>query len=139
MIRISTDLVLRDRPIDEKNGVNASLGYTFQQRWATLSIAEFFGRGDDFDIGIEIKEDIAILDSAQSPTNVDFCQAKKHERDGAWVLEVREYWCRRLSIHPSPFNKATVNNLLQAYVACKNTAFIYPLLSEQQYYFSEFI
>ena len=83
----SLDLVLRDRPIDEKNGVNASLGFTFQQWWAALSIAELLGSGDDFAVGVEVKEDIAILDSAQSPTKVEFCQVKKHERDGVWVLK----------------------------------------------------
>ena len=72
----SLDLVLRDRPIDEKNGVNASLGFTFQQWWAALSIAELLGSGDDFAVGVEVKEDIAILDSAQSPTKVEFCQVK---------------------------------------------------------------
>lgn len=83
----SLELVLRDRPIDEKNGVNASLGFTFQQWWAALSIAELLASGDDFAVGAEVKEDIAILDSAQSPTRVEFCQVKKHERDGVWVLK----------------------------------------------------
>jgi hypothetical protein len=83
----SLDLLLRDRPIDEKNGVNASLGFTFQQWWAALSIAELLGSGDDFAVGVEFKEDIAILDSAQSPTKVEFCQVKKHERNGVWVLK----------------------------------------------------
>lgn len=79
--------MLRDRPIDEKNGVNASLGFTFQQWWAALSITELLASGDDFAVGVEVKEDIAILDSAQSPTKVEFCQVKKHERDGVWVLK----------------------------------------------------
>jgi len=77
-VQDSLDLVLRDRPIDEKNGVNASLGFTFQQWWAALSIAELLGSGNDFAVGVEVKEDIAILDSAQSPTKVEFCQVKKH-------------------------------------------------------------
>lgn len=86
-VQDSLDLVLRDRPIDEKNGVNASLGFTFQQWWAALSIAELLGSGNDFAVGVEVKEDVAILDSAQSPTKVEFCQVKKHERDGVWVLK----------------------------------------------------
>lgn len=86
-VQDSLDLLLRDRPIDEKNGVNASLGFTFQQWWAALSIAERLGGADDFAVGVEVKEDIAILDSAQSPTKVEFCQVKKHERDGVWVLK----------------------------------------------------
>lgn len=83
----SLDLVLRDRPVDEKNGVNASLGFTFQQWWAALSIAELLGGEDDFAVGVEVKEDVAILNSAQLPTRVEFCQVKKHERDGVWVLK----------------------------------------------------
>ncbi len=86
-VQDSLDLLLRDRPIDEKNGVNASLGFTFQQWWAALSIVERLGGADDFAVGVEVKEDIAILDSAQSPTEVEFCQVKKHERDGVWVLK----------------------------------------------------
>lgn len=86
-IQDSLELVLRDRPMDEKNGVNAGLGFTFQQWWAALCIAERLGGEDDFAVGVEVKEDIAILDSAQSPTKVEFCQVKKHERDGVWVLK----------------------------------------------------
>ena len=86
-VQDSLELVLRDRPIDEKNGVNATLGFTFQQWWAALSIAELLGDGDDFAVGVEVKEDVAILDSALSPTTVEFCQIKKHERNGVWVLK----------------------------------------------------
>lgn len=81
----SLELVLRDRPTDEKNSVNATLGFTFQQWWAALSIAELLGTGNDFAVGVEVKEDVAILDSALSLTAVEFCQVKKHERDGVWV------------------------------------------------------
>ncbi|AWI74224.1 hypothetical protein CEW83_02480 [Parazoarcus communis] len=86
-VQDSLAVLLRDRPIDEKNGANASLGFTFQQWWATLSIAELLGGEDDFAVGVEVKEDVAILDSAQAPTTVEFCQVKKHEREGVWVLK----------------------------------------------------
>lgn len=81
------DVVLRDRPEDEKTGANATLGFTFQQWWATLSITELLGGEADFAVGVEVKEDVAILDSAQTPTIVEFCQVKKHEREGVWVLK----------------------------------------------------
>lgn len=81
------DVILRDRPADEKNGANATLGFTFQQWWATLSITELLGGEADFAVGVEVKEDVAILNSAQTPTNVEFCQVKKHEREGVWVLK----------------------------------------------------
>jgi hypothetical protein len=86
-VQDSLDLLLRDRPIDEKSGANAGLGFTFQQWWAALAIVERLGGADDFAVGVEVKEDVAILDSAQSPTKVEFCQVKKHERDGVWVLK----------------------------------------------------
>ncbi|CAB3857215.1 hypothetical protein LMG3410_02091 [Achromobacter aegrifaciens] len=81
------EALLRDLPHDEKQGANASLGFTFQQWWAALSIAELLGKHGDFAVGVEVKEDIAILDSAGVPTDVEFCQVKKHERDGAWLLK----------------------------------------------------
>jgi len=83
----SLELILRDRPSDEKNGVSATLGFTFQQWWAALSIAELLGSDDDFAVGMEVKEDVAILDSGSSPTKVEFCQVKKYEREGAWNLK----------------------------------------------------
>lgn len=83
----SLDVVLRDRPSDEKNGTHATLGFTFQQWWAALSIAELLGREHDFAVGVEVKDDVAILDSANVPTKVEFCQVKKHERDGVWALK----------------------------------------------------
>ncbi len=83
----SLEILLRDRPIDEKNGANASLGFTFQQWWAALSIAELLSGEDDFAVGVEVKDDVAILDSAQAPTTVAFCQVKKHEREGVWTLK----------------------------------------------------
>lgn len=86
-VQDSLDVLLRDHPTDEKNGANASLGFTFQQWWAALAIAERLGGEDDFAVGVEVKEDVAILDSAQTPTKVEFCQVKKHERDGVWALK----------------------------------------------------
>ncbi len=86
-VQDNLDVVLRDRPSDEKNGANATLGFTFQQWWAALSIAELLADEDDFAVGVEVKEDVAILDSAQAPTKVEFCQIKKHERDGVWALK----------------------------------------------------
>ena len=47
-VQDSLDVVLRDRPMDEKNGANAGLGFSFQQWWAALSIAELLGGDDDF-------------------------------------------------------------------------------------------
>ncbi|WP_309811286.1 dsDNA nuclease domain-containing protein [Caballeronia sp. LZ034LL] len=86
-VQDNLDVVLRDRFSDEKDGTNATLSFTFQQWWAALSIAELPANEGDFVVGVEVKEDVAILDSAQAPTKVKFCQIKKHERDGAWALK----------------------------------------------------
>lgn len=81
------DILLRDRPKDEKSGADATLGFTFQQWWAALVIAERLGDSKDFAVGVEVKEDVAILDSSHSPTEVEFCQIKKREQEGLWAFK----------------------------------------------------
>ena len=81
------DVILRDRPKDEKNGADATLGFTFEQWWAALVIAERLEGGEDFAVGVEVKEDVAILDSSQAPTKVEFCQIKKREQEGLWAFK----------------------------------------------------
>jgi hypothetical protein len=83
----SLEELLRDRPADEKQGANASLGFGFQQWWAALAVVELLATQDDFAVGIEVKEDIALLDSPTVPTKVEFCQIKKNEQDGAWTFK----------------------------------------------------
>lgn len=82
----SLEDLLRDRPSDEKGGSSATLGFTFQQWWATLAIVEKLKLPGDFAVALEFKEDVAILDSSDAPTRVEFCQVKKNERAVAWVL-----------------------------------------------------
>lgn len=79
--------LLRDRPADEKGGPSATLGFTFQQWWAALAIVERLALPEDFAVALEFKEDVAILDSSDAPTRVEFCQVKKNERANAWVLK----------------------------------------------------
>lgn len=81
------DELLRDRPTDEKQGATATQGFSFQQWWATLAVAELLATKDDFAVGMEVKEDVALLDSATKPTKVEFCQVKKSEQVGAWTLK----------------------------------------------------
>lgn len=83
-IRPQLSSLLCDQPSDEKTGANATLGFTYQQWWATLKATDLYATGTDFAIGVEVKEDVAILDSPDRPTTVEFCQVKKHERDGVW-------------------------------------------------------
>jgi len=82
------ELLLRDKPTDEKTGANATLGFTYQQWWGALAVAELLLASDeDFAVGMEVKEDVALLDSADSPTAVEFCQIKKNEQTGGWKLK----------------------------------------------------
>ena len=48
------ELVLRDRPSDERSGSSATLGFSFQQWWAALVVAELLGTDGDFAVGIEV-------------------------------------------------------------------------------------
>lgn len=79
--------LLCDRPEDERAGSTATLGFSFQQWWATLRAVELLATGDDFAVAMEVKEDVALLDSATEPTQVEFCQTKKSERENAWNLK----------------------------------------------------
>lgn len=81
------EALLGDTLTDEKTGANATLGFTFQQWWGALVVAELLDSEDDFAVGMEVKEDVAILDSASSPTSVEFCQIKKNEQAGGWGLK----------------------------------------------------
>lgn len=81
------EALLGDTPADEKTGANATLGFTFQQWWGALVVAELLESNEDFAVGMEVKEDVAILDSAANPTSVEFCQIKKNEQAGGWGLK----------------------------------------------------
>lgn len=81
------ELLLRDTPTDEKTGANATLGFTYQQWWGALAVVELLASNEDFAVGIEVKEDIALMDSAESPKMVEFCQIKKNEQTGGWKLK----------------------------------------------------
>ena len=81
------ELLLRDKPTDEKTGANATLGFTYQQWWGALAVAELLASDEDFAVGMEVKEDVALLDSVDSPTAVEFCQIKKNEQTGGWKLK----------------------------------------------------
>ncbi|VVE52245.1 hypothetical protein PCE31106_04743 [Pandoraea cepalis] len=82
------DLVslMRDFASDEKAGVNASLGFTYQHWYAALLAIERFGAMDDYLIILEFKEDVAIVDSSGQPSRAEFHQVKKNERSGSWTL-----------------------------------------------------
>ncbi len=80
------DQLLADKPSDEKGGLDGALGFSFQQWWAAFVVVELLEKQEEFAVGMEVKEDVAVLDSADTPTRVEFCQIKKNERAGAWTL-----------------------------------------------------
>ena len=79
--------LLADTPEDDKSGQVAAQGFTYQEWYAVLLIAELLEKQDDFAVGIEVKEDIAVLDSAITPTSVEFCQVKTNEQVTAWTFD----------------------------------------------------
>ncbi|MCI1004285.1 dsDNA nuclease domain-containing protein [Herbaspirillum sp. C7C8] len=79
--------LLADKPGDDKAGQVAAQGFTYQEWYAVLLIAELLEKEDDFAVGMEVKEDIAVLNSATAPTSVEFCQVKTNEQATAWTFE----------------------------------------------------
>ena len=86
MVRKSLTALLADTATDDNAGQIASQGFTFQEWYAVLLITELLEQPDDFAIGIEVKEDISVLDSASTPTKIEFCQVKTNEQAVAWTL-----------------------------------------------------
>lgn len=83
----SLDRLLSDTAADEKTGAHASKGFAFQHWWGALTVVEALLAGhSDFAIGMEVKEDVVVLDNPTSPTTVEFCQVKKNEKSGGWLL-----------------------------------------------------
>jgi len=86
IVQKSLTTLLADTANDDNAGQVASQGFTFQEWYAVLLITELLEKPDDFAIGIEVKEDISVLDSATSPTKIEFCQVKTNEQAVAWTL-----------------------------------------------------
>lgn len=78
--------LLADTSEDDKSGQVASQGFTYQEWYAVLLVADLLENPDDFAIGIEVKEDIAVLNSSTQPTEVEFCQVKTNEQATAWTF-----------------------------------------------------
>lgn len=82
----SLTALLADTSEDDKSGQVASQGFTYQEWYAVLLLAELLEKPDDFAIGMEVKEDIAVLNSSTDPTAVEFCQVKTNEQASAWTF-----------------------------------------------------
>lgn len=85
-VKKSLTALLADTANDDNAGQIASQGFTFQEWYAVLLITELLEKPDDFALGIEVKEDISVLDSPTAPTRIEFCQVKTNEQAVAWTL-----------------------------------------------------
>jgi len=71
-------------PVRERGGATASNRFDYQKNWALCHLLELHERGDDYTLVMEHHEDVLVLDSAHSPTKLEFFQVKTR-RDGVWT------------------------------------------------------
>jgi len=66
---------------DEKTGAHARKGFAYQDWWAAHKSFELLSKTNskDFAIGVEIKEDVIVIDSLENPSQFEFYQIKKKE------------------------------------------------------------
>lgn len=104
-MRKSLTALLADTTEDDNSGQVASQGFTYQEWYAVLLIAELLEKPDDFAVGIEVKEDIAVLNSSTAPTAVEFCQVKTNEQAVAWTFsELHKASSRKLKDGTQPLS-----------------------------------
>ncbi len=70
---------LSDDKKDERTGIEAIRGFTFQVWWAACKALELLKEDADFVVVLEYKQDVAIPDGAAAPTRLKFFQIKKNE------------------------------------------------------------
>ncbi|WP_081821749.1 dsDNA nuclease domain-containing protein [Achromobacter sp. DH1f] len=78
--------LFRDYANDETGGQDASRGFNFQVWHAVIEVLRAFKQGEDFAVVLEWQQDIAVLNSSQTPTGARFLQLKKNERAAHWTL-----------------------------------------------------
>jgi len=82
--------LLADAPGDDNSGQVAVQGFGYQEWYSVLRVTELLdnsNNGNDFAVCLEVKEDVAVLDSSTNPTKVEFCQVKTNEQAVAWTLK----------------------------------------------------
>lgn len=100
--RLPLASLLADTPEDDNSGQIATQGFGYQEWYAVLLVTELLEGTNDFAVGLEVKEDIAILDSATTPSKVEFCQVKTNEQAVAWALKDLHRKGRKLKDGTSP-------------------------------------
>lgn len=83
--KVVSDL-FRDFKGDEIGGQHASRGFNFQVWHAVLEALKAYQTGKDYAVVLEWQQDVAILNSSTTPTEVRFVQLKKHETSTHWKL-----------------------------------------------------
>ena len=77
--------VSNDKKVAETGGAHNQKGTEFQKNWAIVKMLGFEGKNEpDFLFLFEAIQDVAILDSSDSPTKIDLYQIKKKDR-GEWT------------------------------------------------------
>lgn len=71
---------------DETGGQHAMRGFNFQVWYAVLEALRAYRSGEDYAVVLEWQQDVAVLDSSTSPTEVRFVQLKKNETATHWKL-----------------------------------------------------
>ena len=84
--QVISDL-FRDFNGDEIGGQHASRGFNFQVWHAVLEALKAYKTGEDYAVVLEWQQDVAVLNSSTSPTEVRFVQLKKHEAATHWKLK----------------------------------------------------
>lgn len=100
--RLSLASLLADDPDDDNSGQVATQGFGYQEWYAVLLVTELLEKTDDFAVGLEVKEDIAVLDSPTEPTKVDLFQVKTNEQAVAWSLNELHRKGRKLKDGTNP-------------------------------------
>ena len=72
-------LVFADKP-RENAGARSSNRFDYQKDWAIVKLTELHATGQDYMLAFEFHEDIAVFDSPQSPTKIDFYQVKTNDK-----------------------------------------------------------
>lgn len=104
---------------DEKTGAHARKGFTYQDWWAAHKSFELLSNTNskDFAIGVEIKEDVIIIDSLTNPSQFEFYQIKKKEPSN-WSITGLLKAEKKVSTQ----EKSTLSKLYSRYIDFKTDA-----------------
>lgn len=76
---------LNDSLTKERGGRHGGKGHEFQRYWALCHLLKVDLEQDDYILLIEFIEDVAVLNTANAPTEIDLYQIKKKEGVAKWT------------------------------------------------------